>query len=156
MLLARDEDNPKRFYSISSQIMAERNDYYEILRHTQTGTGDITDWLIWFLECMHRAIKNSNNMLEKIMIKARFWNEFAQIKLHKRQIKVINRLLDAGPGGFEGGLKNKKYTGIAHTSRATAQRELADLVKKGVLIKKPGGGRSVTYDFDWERWSCKE
>jgi len=66
---------------------------------------------------------------------------------------VINRLLDAGSGGFECGLKNKKYMGIAHTSRATAQRELSDLVKKGILIKMPGGGRSASYDLDWEKWS---
>jgi len=153
MFLARDENNPKRFYSLSSQIMAERNEYYKILRATQSGKGDITEWLKWFLECMNRAILNSNTLLKKIMTKARVWQEFVQIKLNERQIKVINRLLDAGAGGFEGGLKNKKYMGIAHTSRATAQRELADLVNKGVLIKMPGGGRSVSYNIDWKKWS---
>ena len=153
MFLARDENNPKRFYSLSSQIMAERNEYYEVLKATQSGTGDITEWLKWFLECMNRAILNSNILLNKIMIKARVWQGFAQIRLNERQIKVINRLLDAGAGGFEGGLKNKKYIGIAHTSRATAQRELADLVNKGILIKMPGGGRSVSYDLDWKKWS---
>jgi Fic family protein len=153
MFLARDENNPKRFYSLSSQIMAEKNEYYEILKTTQSGTGDITQWLKWFLECMNRAILNSNILLNKILIKARVWQRFAQIRLNERQIKVINRLLDAGAGGFEGGLKNKKYMGIAHTSRATAQRELADLVNKGILIKMPGGGRSVSYDLDWKKWS---
>ena len=87
------------------------------------------------------------------MIKARFWKEFAQVRLHERQTKMINRLLDAGMGGFAGGMKNKKYMGIAHTSRATAQRELADLVKKGILIKMPGGGRSTSYDLDWQSLS---
>ncbi len=149
MLLARDENSPKRFYSLSSQIMAERNDYYDILNSAQTGNLDITTWLKWFLECMNRAILKSNSLLEKIMVKARFWNIFAQTLFSKRQTKVINRLLDAGPKGFEGGLKNKKYMGMAHTSRATAQRELADLVHKGVLIKLPGGGRSSSYDLDW-------
>ncbi|MBT3175363.1 MAG: Fic family protein [Desulfobacula sp.] len=153
MLLARDENNPKRFYSLSSQIMAERNEYYEILKAAQAGTGDITQWLTWFLECMNRAILNSHTLFRKIMIKALFWQEFAQTRLHERQTKVINRLLDAGSGGFECGLKNKKYMGIAHTSRATAQRELSDLVKKGILIKMPGGGRSASYDLDWEKWS---
>ena len=153
MFLARDENNPKRFYSLSSQIMAERNEYYEVLKATQSGTGDITEWLKWFLECMNRAILNSNILLNKIMIKARVWQGFAQIRLNERQIKVINRLLDAGAGGFDGGLKNKKYMGIAHTSRATAQRELADLINKGILIKMPGGGRSVSYDLDWKKWS---
>jgi len=153
ILLARDEDNPKRFYSLSSQIMAERREYYEILKATQSGAGDITEWLKWFLECMNRAILNSDAVLKKVMNKAWFWHEFAQTRLNERQIKVINRLLDEGAGGFEGGLKNKKYMGIAHTSRATAQRELADLVNKGVLIKMPGGGRSAGYDLDWQKWS---
>ena len=150
MLLARDENNPKRFYSLSSQIMAERNDYYNILNTTQQGSLDITHWLEWFLECMNRAILNSNSLLKKIMFKAQFWKVFAQTRLNERQTKVVNRLLDAGPEGFEGGLKNKKYMGIAHTSRATAQRELADLIQKGILIKLPGGGRSTSYDLDWE------
>jgi len=153
MLLAKDENSPKRFYSLSSQVMSERNDYYKILKATQSGTEDITDWMKWFLECMNRAVLNSNTLLEKIMIKARFWKEFAQVRLHERQTKMINRLLDAGMGGFAGGMKNKKYMGIAHTSRATAQRELADLVKKGILIKLPGGGRSTSYDLDWQRLS---
>ncbi len=149
MLLARDENSPKRFYSLSSQIMAERNDYFDILNSTQTGNLEITNWLVWFLECMNRAILNSNSLLERIMIKARFWKTFAQTLLNNRQTKVINRLLDAGPNGFEGGLKNKKYMGITHTSRATAQRELADLVQKKVLVRLPGGGRSVSYDLNW-------
>lgn len=151
MLLARDENNPKRFYSLSSQIMTERNDYYDILNTTQKGNLDITLWLEWFLECMNRAILNSNSLLKKIMVKTQFWNTFAQTRLNERQIKVINRLLDGGPQGFEGGLKNKKYMGMAHTSRATAQRELADLIQKGILIKLPGGGRSTSYDLDWEK-----
>jgi Fic family protein len=151
MLLARDEKSPERFYSLSSQIMAERNAYYDILHATQTGNLEITDWLVWFLECMNRAILHSNSLLERIMIKARFWKRFAQTPLSRRQSKVINRLLDAGPNGFEGGLKNKKYMGIAHTSRATAQRELADLVQKGVLARQPGGGRSASYDLDWRK-----
>ncbi len=152
MLLARDENSPKRFYSLSSQIMTERNDYYDILNSTQTGNLEITNWLVWFLECMNRAILNSNSLLERIMIKARFWKTFAQTLLNNRQTKVINRLLDAGPNGFEGGLKNKKYMGITHTSRATAQRELADLVQKKILVRLPGGGRSTSYDLNWSKF----
>jgi len=155
MLLARDENNPKRFYSLSSQIMAERNAYYEILNTTQKGNLDITLWLEWFLGCMNRAILNSDVLLKKIMVKANFWKAFAQTQLSERQTKVINRLLDAGPEGFEGGLKNKKYMGMTHTSRATTQRELADLVQKGILIKLPGGGRSTSYDLDWGKYGIR-
>jgi len=152
MLLARDENNPKRFYSISSQIMAERNEYYDILNTTQKGNLNITLWLEWFLKCMNRAILNANFLLKKTMDKSRFWQTFAQTRLNERQTKVVNRLLDAGPEGFEGGLKNKKYMGMAHTSRATAQRELSDLIQKGILIKLPGGGRSTSYDLDWVKF----
>ncbi|SLM31946.1 Filamentation induced by cAMP protein Fic [Desulfamplus magnetovallimortis] len=152
MMLARDEDSARRLYSLSSQIMLERNDYYDILETTQKGSGDITDWLKWFLECMHRAIIKASKLVENSLIKARFWKEFAMTTLNERQIKVINRLLDAGHKGFQGGLKNKKYMGIAHTSRATAQRDISDLVKKGILTQKNGGGRSVNYDIDWKRW----
>ena len=155
MLLSRDENNPKLFYSLSSQIMAERNDYYDILNSAQTGNMDVTLWLKWFLECMNRAILNSNSLLDKIMVKARFWKAFAQTRLNERQTKVINRLLDAGPNGFEGRLKNNKYMRMTHTSRATAQRELADLVQKGILIKLPGGGRSTSYDLDWEKCEAR-
>ena len=132
--------------------MAERNDYYDILNSTQTGSMEISGWLKWFLGCMNRAILNSNVLLKRIMIKARFWKTFAQMPLNPRQTKVINRLLDAGPNGFEGGLKNKKYMGIAHTSRATAQRELADLVQKMILVRLPGGGRSASYDLNWSKF----
>jgi Fic family protein len=155
MLLASDEDNPKRFYSLSSQIMAERKDYYEILNATQAGTHDVTSWLKWFLECMTRAIHGSEKLLDQTMAKSRFWDYFAQTMFNERQTKALNRLLDAGINGFEGGLKNKKYMGMTRTSRATAQRELADLVDKGALIKLPGGGRSVSYDLDWDRWTTK-
>lgn len=153
MLLARDENNPKRFYSLSSQIMTDRNDYYDILNATQKGPLDVTGWLAWFFECMNRAILNSSSLLKNIMVKGQFWKIFAQTRLNERQTKVVNRLLDAGPEGFEGGLRNKKYMGMAHTSRATAQRELADLIQKGILIKLPGGGRSSSYDIDWARYN---
>ena len=150
MALAQDENLSTRFYSLSSQIMAEREAYYEILEHTNKGNVDITEWLNWFLECMSRAILRSNELLSNIMQKARFWKRHAQTQLNDRQRKAINRLLEAGPGGFEGGMTNRKYAGITHISRATAQRELADLVTKGILRPNPGKGRSASYDLVWD------
>jgi Fic family protein len=147
MALAQDETLATRYYSLSSRIMAERKSYYAILERTNKGDGDITDWMIWFLDCMTRAILQANALLANVMQKSRFWQYHAQTRLNDRQRKVVNRLLEAGPGGFEGGLTNRKYAGIAHVSRATAQRELADLVRKGVLRANPGGGRSASYDL---------
>lgn len=154
MALAQDEDLPTRYYSLSSRIMVERESYYATLERTQKGDGDITGWLLWFLDCMSRAILGSNDLLTSIIRKARFWRLHAPTELNERQRKVLNRLLDAGPSGFEGGLTNRKYAGLTHVSRATAQRELADMVGKRILQPKPGGGRSASYDLLWDSISA--
>jgi Fic family protein len=128
MALAQDERLPARFYSLSSQIMAEREAYYAVLERVQKGDGDITAWLEWFLGCFERAVARSEELLAGILLKARFWQRHAGASLTERQRMVINRLLDAGPGGCEGGMTTRKYAGLTGASRATAQRELADLV----------------------------
>ena len=150
MALAQDENLSTRFYSLSSQIMAERDDYYEVLERTNREAGDITEWLKWFLGCMSRAILRSNELLSNVMQKTRFWKRYALTGLNDRQRKAINRLLEAGPCSFEGGMTNRKYANMTHISRATAQRELADLVGKGILRPNPGGGRSASYDLVWD------
>jgi Fic family protein len=67
----------------------------------------------------------------------------------ERQRKALNRLFDAGPGGFEGGMTTRKFAGLTGVSRATAQREIADLVDKGILLPNYGGGRSTSYGLAW-------
>ncbi len=153
MALAQDENLSTRYYSLSSQIMAERENYYGILELTNKGEGDLTAWMEWFLGSMSRAILSSNKLLDNVMLKPRFWKHYAQVNIKERQSKILNRLLDAGPGGFEGGMTNRKYAGMTHVSRATAQRELADLVQKGILRPNPGGGRSTSYDLCWDELS---
>jgi Fic family protein len=149
MALAQDEKLAIRFYSCSAQIMKERKDYYEVLEKCQKSDLNITDWLLWFLECFERAIVSSHVLIEKIMHKARFWEMHNQTELNTRQRKVINRLLDAGQGGFEGGLTNRKYASMTKTSKATSYREITDLLNKKLLIRNPGKGRSVSYDLIW-------
>lgn len=149
MALAQDEKTEMRFYSLSAQIMAERQAYYEVLEHTQKGTGDTTEWLLWFVGCLERAIIAAEQMLGSILLKTRFWKRHNTVALTERQRKVLNRLLDAGPGGFEGGLSTRKYMGMAKTSRATAWREIEDLLKKNMLRALPGGGRSTAYEVAW-------
>jgi Fic family protein len=89
-------------------------------------------------------------LLAGVLIKARFWQRHAGANLTERQRKVLNRLLDAGPGGFEGGMTTRKYASLAGVSKATAQRELADLVEQGLLQPNPGSGRSASYDVCWK------
>lgn len=145
MALAQDEKLGQRFYSLSSQIMLERKKYYDVLEASQKGGVDITEWLLWFLECVQRAIQKSETTIATVLGKGEFWQKFSGVVLSDRQHKVVNRLLDAGPDGFEGGLTTRKYVGMTRCSRATAFREIADLVEKGVLKQNEGGGRSVSY-----------
>ena len=93
MALAEDENLSTRCYSLSSQIMAERDEYYEVIERTNKQDVDITEWLIWFLKCMSRAILSSNKLLSNVMLKAHFWKRHAQTDLNVRQRKAINQLL---------------------------------------------------------------
>lgn len=149
MAMARDEGSRKRFYSMSAQIQAKRNAYYEVLEKTQKGSGDITEWLVWFLGCLEGAILKAGGILETVLAKSLFWKDHAQTELSPRQIKAINRLLDAGKGGFKGGLTTRKYMSMTKTSRATAQRDIQDLCQKGILRPGEARGRSTHYDLVW-------
>lgn len=149
MALAQDEKLEKRFYSLSTQIMAERNKYYDILESSQKGGLDITNWLTWFLQCTERAITSAEKIVSKVMAKSSFWKKNENAEINARQRKVINLLLDAGRGGFVGGLTTRKYVSIAKTSRVTAYREITDLLEKGLLKQNAGKGRSVSYEIDW-------
>jgi Fic family protein len=143
LALARSEQNPQRFYSMSSQIRVERRAYYDTLEATQKGGLDITGWLAWFLDCLDRALSGSESIVGNVLRKARFWEAFPSDQLNERQRKVLNRLLD----GFEGNLTSSKWAALTKSSQDTAGRDIDDLLKRGVLIKNPGGGRSTSYSL---------
>ena len=148
MAIARDERRPMRLFSLSAQIQRRRNAYYKILERTQRSDLDITSWLVWFLSQVEDAATQAHALVARTLAKARFWLRFQALDLNERQRKVLNRLLDAGPEGFAGGINNRKYMGLTRTSRATAWRELSDLVDKGCLVPT-GKGRSSAYEIPW-------
>lgn len=141
--LARADDCPQRFYSMSGQIERERKDYYTILEHTQKGGLDITPWLKWFLDCLGRAIKGADETLAAVFRKARVWRHANQYPLNKRQKVIINRLLD----GFEGKLTSGKYAKLAKCSPDTALRDIRELMEYGILRQGKSGGRSTSYEM---------
>lgn len=146
LAMAQDDNQQARYYSLSSQIMADRESYYEILERTQKGTCDVTVWLVWFLELCSRAMERSAGIMNGAWSKAHFWQQYDQAKLSERQKKVVHRLLDAGPEGFEGGMTTQKYASMTHCSRATAFRELDQLFEMDVL-QRVGQGRAVRYQL---------
>jgi len=143
LALARSENSPQRFYSMSAQIRQERKDYYDILEQTQKGAMDVTPWMEWFLGCLGRAIDGAQDTLSVVLDKARFWERIKNVQLNERQRLVINRLLN----GFEGKLTTSKYAALAKCSQDTAYRDILALVDHSVLIQNPEGGRSTSYSL---------
>jgi len=151
MALAQDEKLKVRFYSVSSEIMRSRDKYYKILEDVQRCRLDSTEWFLWFIKCITASIEHSRDIIANVFLRVDFWNQHAQDELNERQQKVINRMLEAGPGKFTGGLTTRKYVSIAKTSRATAFREISDMLDKKILHQLSGKGRSVHYDLIWPR-----
>ncbi|WP_297092528.1 Fic family protein [uncultured Draconibacterium sp.] len=143
MLLAQSDKSTQRFYSMSAQIRVERNGYYDILERTQKGSLDITEWIKWFLSCLINALKSTDKILTRVLLKADFWNKHSKTIINERQKKVLNKLLD----GLEGKLTSMKWAKIAKCSKDTAIRDINDLIKKDVLQKESAGGRSTNYEL---------
>lgn len=148
LLLARADGSPQRFYSLSAQIQRERKGYYEILERTQkhvldSRAMDVTEWLLWFLQVLHRAIDQAQYSVDSVLAKARFWQRWATVPLNERQLKLLNRLLD----GFEGKLSSSKWAAMAKCSPDTALRDINDLLARGVLRKSAASGRSTSYEL---------
>src|SRR6185369_11197033 len=97
----------------------------DVLEKSQKGTLDITRWLEWYLNCLRRAINASDELLESILVKDRFWKLHKGDGFNERQRKVINRLLD----GFEGKLTSSKWARLAKCSQDTAGRDINDLLE---------------------------
>lgn len=144
LLLARADGSPQRFYSLSAQIQRERKAYYDILERTQKRSMDVTEWLAWFLDTLHRAVDQAQHTLDAVLTKARFWQHWAATPLNERQVKLLNRLLD----GFDGKLTSSKWAAIAKCSPDTALRDINDLLARGVLRKSDAGGRSTSYELN--------
>src|SRR5882672_1493954 len=143
MCLARSDGSAQRFYSMSSQILEERKGYYEILKKTQAGSLNITQWLAWFLGCLDRAIAQSNRITDSALEKELFWQRLSKRKIssNDRQKKILNKLF----GGFEGKLTRDKWMKITKTSSRTALRDIGQLIAFGVLEQEEAGGRSTSY-----------
>ena len=149
MQLARSDQSPMRFYSMSAQIRKERIEYYDILEKTQkskkiyNASIDITGWICWFLKCLLSALENTDTLLSRVLKKAEFWSSKAADEFNERQRLMINKLFD----GFTGKLTAQKWAKITKCSHDTALRDITQLIKKSILIKDPSGGRNTSYSF---------
>ena len=143
MQLCKSENSTQKFYSMSAQIKEHKKEYYEILELTQKGAVDITRWMIWFLNCLGKAIESSSTIVENIIAKHKFWNINKAVPFNERQIKIIELLF----GNFYGNLTTSKWAKINKCSKDTALRDIQDLVTKEILKKSKSGGRSTNYEL---------
>lgn len=145
LALAQTEHQAIRFHAMSASILADRAGYYRVLESSQKAGLDITAWLQWFLGTLLNSLQQALQRIDRVLAKARFWQQHQQHGLLPEQIKLLNRLLDGDERGFEQGISAGKYQAVAKVSKATATRHLADLLDKGCIERLPGGGRSTRY-----------
>jgi Fic family protein len=145
--LARADRTNQRFYSMSAQIMKSKKGYYDILESTQKGSIDISQWLVWYFECLTDALENTNQTLSKILVKAKFWELHQNTQFNERQIEMINKL----QGDFVGKLHSSKWAKMTKVHRDTARRDIQDLIEKNVLLDSGEGGRSTNYILNLPR-----
>jgi Fic family protein len=155
LALAQGENQAIRFYAMSASILENRQEYYQILETSQRGGMNLTPWLEWFLHTLLHTLEQAMQRIDRVLAKARFWQQHRKDGLSAEQIKVLNRLLNGdllsekNGAGFEGGIRAAQYQAVAKVSKATATRHLADLLEKGCLVKLPAGGRSTRYQIRW-------
>ncbi len=141
MLIARADEIPVRYYSMSAEINRNKRAYYEVLERTQKGALDITEWMLWFFSTLEDAINRAVCGVERTLQKTAYWDNHRNVEVNERQRKMLNRLWD----GFEGKLTTSKWARICGCSQDTALRDINDLIDKGMLINSGEGGRSANY-----------
>ncbi len=152
LALAQDVRAPTRLHGVSAEMRRRQADYYEALNRAQRGDGDVTAWLEWFVNVIADSCRASAAMIDEALVRTRYWSEHRHLDLNERQRKVVNRMLEAGPGRYEGGLTARKYSGTTGASKATATRDIADLVAKGLLAAGDAAGRSTHYNLTIPGW----
>ena len=151
MALAQDARLGHRLHGLSEEFRDQRQAYYDQLNRAQRGSGEATGWVLWFLEAFRASCARTSALIDESITRAQFWSEHRDVELTERQRKAVNRMLEAGPGRFEGGMTPRKYASLTGTSGPSATRELADLVRKNVLAPR-GAGRSRRYELTIPGW----
>ena len=151
MAMAQDANSSIKLFSLSEEMLRQRKGYYDALNSAQHGDMDVSEWVIWFAGICAQACVTSCNFMNDAIQKAAFWAEHEPINLNERQKKLINKLLDAGDGGFLGGVNSEKYIKITGASKATATRDLSALVAAGMLFVT-GQGKALRYFINMPTW----
>lgn len=152
MAISQDFGAPTRLFGMARQMQASRKAYYDALNAAQTGGLDVTAWVRWFLQAFEAGCRQSQTVVRQAMDKSGFRTRAAGFALNERQRKVLDRLLADGDGGFLGGMTADKYGKMTGASKATATRDLADLLQHG-LLRVEGLGKATRYAVAIDGWT---
>jgi Fic family protein len=130
--------------ALSQTINSKRETYYDMLERSNK-SNYINDWIKYFAQVILDAQNNSINLTEFIVKKVKFFDKFKS-NLNNRQLKVVERVFREGLHGFKGGLSAENYIRITGTSRATATRDLQDLIHQNAFTKT-GTGKGTRYQI---------
>jgi Fic family protein len=155
LALAQDVHKPTRLHGMSIQLRRQQKLYYRSLNKAQRGAGDVTEWLAWFANAFADSCRGSAELIGESLARARFWSDHKNVVINQRQRKVLGKMLDAGPGQFEGGLTARKYTALTGISAVTAWRDIEDLLAKRLITQGQGAGRSTHYNIGIPGWEWR-
>lgn len=143
MILAKGDGSELRFYNISSQINKDKNHYYEVLEKVQHGDGDITEWLVWYVNALITSLDEANSNIALVLNKSLFWKNHSEIALTERQTSILNLFLD----GYEAKITSKNWASLAKCSKDTAIRDIQDLLDKNILKVDIPGAKRPSYSI---------
>ncbi len=156
-ILSSNEERQTDFklYSLSTAIYEQRKAYYAMLDQTtnlfKNREFDFTAWIQWHLKIINKAMIDAQHEIEYLVKKTKFWDKHRTDALNERQLKVLNKVLSVGKDNFKGGISTKKYISMTQVSKATAIRDIQDLVDKGCIGQIEGtSGRNVRYQVKFE------
>lgn len=142
-VLAKGDGSELRFYNISAQINKHKTHYYEVLEHAQHGDGEITEWLLWYIQTLNDSLDDANASLCTVLNKSLFWKAHSEVTLSARQTSILNLFLD----GYEAKITSKNWADLAKCSKDTAIRDIQDLLDKNVLKEDIPGAKRPSYSI---------
>ncbi len=141
MMLARGDKSSFRFYNVSSAINKDKKRYYNILERTQKSEGDITEWMVWYIQTLITALDEADTQVSTILTKSFFWQKAASVAMTERQVQTLNYFLDRG----EVKITSRTWAKYGKCSKDTAIRDLQDLVAKNILCEETPGAKRPIY-----------
>ncbi len=151
MAMSQDIGRAFRLHGLSVELRRQQANYYDSLNRVQRVEDEPTAWVVWLIDTFRISCQASASLVDESLDRARFWSRHKSVDLNERQRKVLNQMLEAGPGRFIGGMTPRKLQSIAKAAGATATRDLTELVEKGLMVRR-GSGRSTHYGLALDGW----